>query len=197
MIRILIDSGDQDSFINDNLSTRYQLPCLTKPHPISLILTDGRPSKDGNINHYTPLILRITDHEEEISLDIAPIIHHIILGIPWLEKYDPEIRYDRHILTFDSSFYRDNCTYFDKTVPLYRESSPLEIEYNNLEEERIDKRDESRKVLPSRNLNEISRPQVQRKTPFTSVVDGEVNPLSESKEISDPNRRKSESLSQR
>jgi hypothetical protein len=159
-IRILLDSGDQDSFINDNSSTRYQLPRLIKSYPISLILTDGRPSKDDNINHYTPLILRIIDHEEEISLDIAPIIHHIILGIPWLEKHDPEIRYDRRILIFDSYFYRDNSTYFDKIVPLHWESSPSEIEYNNLEEEKIDKRDESRKILSSRNLSEVSRPQI-------------------------------------
>jgi hypothetical protein len=194
--RALLDSGGQGSFINDNLSTRYQLPRLTKPHPISLILANGRPSKGGNINHYTPLMLRVADHEEEISLDIAPTIHHIVLGMPWLEKHDPEIRYGRRTLTFDSRFCRDNCAHFGKTVPLHREPSPSEVECNNLEEEKTDKRDESRKILPSRNLSEVSRPQVQRKTPFTSIVDGEANPLPESKEIPDPNRRNSEPLPQ-
>src|SRR5579859_1423568 len=38
--RALLDSGGQGSFINDQLFTRYQLPCLVKPTPISLILAD-------------------------------------------------------------------------------------------------------------------------------------------------------------
>jgi hypothetical protein len=36
------------------------------------------------------------------------------------------------------------------------ESNPIETSYNNLEEERIDERDESRKILSPRNLSEIS-----------------------------------------
>src|SRR5579859_7188506 len=37
----LLDSGGQGSFINDKLSTRYLLPRLVKPTPISIILADG------------------------------------------------------------------------------------------------------------------------------------------------------------
>jgi hypothetical protein len=91
--RVLLDSGGQDSFINDKLSTSYQLPRLIKPQSISLILADGRPSKGGSIHHYNTLTLRIAEYEEAIGLDIAPTIHHIILGMPWLEKYDPIIHY--------------------------------------------------------------------------------------------------------
>jgi hypothetical protein len=81
MIRVLLDSGDQDSFINDNLSIYYQLPYLIKSYPIFLILIDDHPSKNDNINHYISLIFYIIDYKEEINLDIISIIHYIILGI--------------------------------------------------------------------------------------------------------------------
>src|SRR5579859_8197788 len=78
--RALLDSGGQGSFINHQLSTRYQLPCLVKPTPISLILADGSPSKGSNVTHFNPLILRIASNEEAIGLDIAPTTHDIVLG---------------------------------------------------------------------------------------------------------------------
>jgi hypothetical protein len=51
------------------------------------------------------------------------------------------------------------------------ESSPIETSYNNLGEERIDERDESRKILSPRNLNEVSRPQVSRNPPFSNITE--------------------------
>src|SRR5579859_6580502 len=79
LTRVLL-AGCQGSFINDKLSTRYQLPRLVKPAPISLILADGSPSKGSNVTHFNPLILWIASNEEAIGLDIAPTTHDIVLG---------------------------------------------------------------------------------------------------------------------
>src|SRR5579859_2252146 len=169
--RALLDMGGQGSFINDKLSTRYQLPRLVKPTPISLILANGSPSKGGNVTHFNPLILRIAGNEEAIGLDVAPTTHDIVLGIPWIEKHDPAIRYDRNTMTFNSPFCRANCTHFGKSVPLHKEPSPAEVGSWQLGAYQRDKGDGSMKVLPPRNQSEVSRPQVTRDIPFPNFVD--------------------------
>ncbi len=124
--RALLDSGGQGSFINDKLFNRYALLCLPKPRPISLILADGQPSKGGDIHSYTPVTLRIAGGEEAIGLDVAPTTHHIVLGVPWLEKHDPSISFDRRTLTFSSQYCRTHCTHYSKTIPLHPEPSIAE-----------------------------------------------------------------------
>ncbi len=124
--RALLDSGGQGSFINDKLFNRYALPCLPKPRPISLILADGQPSKGGDIHSYTPVTLRIAGGEEAIGLDVAPTTHHIVLGVPWLEKHDPSISFDHRTLTFSSQYCRTHCSHYSKTIPLHPEPSIAE-----------------------------------------------------------------------
>ena len=102
--RAMVDCGGQGSFINDNLSQSYQLPRLPKQHPVSLVLADGAPSRAGHITHYNPLVLRTAGNEELLGLDIAPTSHDIILGMPWLKKHDPAIRFGSNHLTFDSPY---------------------------------------------------------------------------------------------
>ena len=34
--------------------------------------------------------------------------YHIILGLPWLEKHDPQTRWAARTITFSSPYYRDN-----------------------------------------------------------------------------------------
>ena len=80
--RAMIDCGGQGSFINAKLSQNYQLPLQPKPFPISLVLADGSPSQTGSIIQYNPLLIRTTGNEELLSVDVAPISHDIILGMP-------------------------------------------------------------------------------------------------------------------
>lgn len=100
--------------------------------------------------------------------------------MPWLERHDPSIRHKARTLTFRSSFCRDHCAYFRKTIPLHLEPSPTEAYCNNLERDKRDERDGSRKVLLSRNLSEVPRSQVLRKPLCSSVVDEEDTKLSQS-----------------
>ena len=117
--RAMVDCGGQGSFINDNLSQSYQLPRLPKQHPVSLVLADGAPSRAGHITHYNPLVLRTAGNEELLGLDIAPTSHDIILGMPWLKKHDPAIRFGSNHLTFDSPYCQKNCDHYGQTIPLH------------------------------------------------------------------------------
>jgi hypothetical protein len=168
--RAMVDCGGQGSFINDKFSHQHQLPRRPKSYPVSLVLADGSQSQAGHLTQYNPVLLRTADNEEQLGLDIAPTSHNIILGMPWLKKHDPSVRFGSQTLTFDSPFCQANCNHYGKTVPLH--STPrTEAQLHNLGEERIDQRDGSRKALPPRSPSEISRPQVQRETPSPDFVD--------------------------
>lgn len=158
--RALVDCGGQGSFINDKLSQRYQLPSLPKLHPVSLILADGSQSTAGHVTHFNPLLLHTAGNDEPISLDVAPTSHDVILGMPWLEKHDPAVRFGQRTLTFDSPYCQQNCDHYGKALPLHTSSLPSKG--SPLGEEEKDKRDESRTVLPPRDLSAISRTKVQR-----------------------------------
>jgi len=122
--RALIDCGGQGSFINSNLSKNCQLPRKLKQHPISLVLADGSHSQAGHITHYNPLVLKTADHEENIGLDVSPTSHDIILGMPWLEKHDPAVRFGQRTITFDSAFCQKECTHHGRVLPLHTEPQP-------------------------------------------------------------------------
>ena len=126
--RAMLDCGGQGSFINSNLSHCYPLPRCPKPHPIALILADGSQSQAGHVTHFNPLLLHTAGHEEPLSLDIAATSHDVILGMPWLSKHDPAIRFGQRELTFDSPFCREHCAHYGKTIPLHPGSlhSPYE-----------------------------------------------------------------------
>jgi hypothetical protein len=169
--RAMVDCGGQGSFINDKLSQNYQLPRLPKQQPVSLVLADRFPSQAGHITHYNPLVLRTAGHEESLGLDIAPTSHDIILGMPWLKKHDPAIRFGSNHLTFDSPYCQMNCGHYGQTIPLHQAPHIADSQAQRLGEEKRVERDESRKVLPPRNLSEVSRSQVPRKSPSSDVVD--------------------------
>ena len=115
----MVDCGGQGSFINSNLSQSYQLPRQPKSPPISLILADGSQSRTSHVTHFNPLLLRTAGHEEPVGLDIAATAHDIILGMPWLAKHDPAIRFGQQNLTFDSAFCQKHCRHYGKTIPLH------------------------------------------------------------------------------
>ena len=115
----MIDCGGQGSFINAKLSQSYQLPLQPKPFPISLVLADGSPSQTGSIVQYNPLLLHTAGNEELLSLNVAPISHDIILGMPWLRRHDPAVRFGSNQILFDSPYCKHNCGHFGKTISLH------------------------------------------------------------------------------
>jgi len=153
---VMVDCGGQGSFINDDFSKHCQLPRHPKIFPASLVLADGSQSQAGYITQYNPLVLHTAGNEEPLGLDSAPTTHDIILSMPWLKKHDPAIRFGRRTITFDSPFCQTNYQHYGETIPLHATPHVSE-QCGDLGEEKIDKRDESRKVLPPlRNLSEVS-----------------------------------------
>jgi RNase H-like domain found in reverse transcriptase/Reverse transcriptase (RNA-dependent DNA polymerase)/Integrase zinc binding domain/Chromo (CHRromatin Organisation MOdifier) domain/gag-polyprotein putative aspartyl protease len=178
----LVDSGAQGSIINREFAEMHNLPFKVKSKPMKLILADGESTRDGEVTHYVPVKLKVGDHEEILSLDVSTIGYDAILGLSWLKKHNPAIKWSDHSLSFPSPHCRQHClppsSSVEAPVVPPRAGSgvtPSLLPKNScsltepLGEEKIVQRDGSRKVLPPRNLSDISRPKVQRKPPPVAV----------------------------
>ena len=57
------------------------------------------------MTHKTPLDISIGMHCERMPLLVTRLSHYpIVLGIPWLRRHDPSIKFSANSLVFDSSF---------------------------------------------------------------------------------------------
>lgn len=109
----LIDSGATSNFIHTNFVQQHNISQKLKEKPIPLEVADGRPISTGHITHSTPslnLVIKNQDHSEKIIFDIAPLgRHQVILGIPWLKKHNPAIKWSTHSIKFDSDYCKAHC----------------------------------------------------------------------------------------
>jgi hypothetical protein len=89
----MFDSGSMGNFINERVVEQMQLT-HTPQYPLSL--HDVKGLKIGQIIHQVTVWLQIGAHEEQLTLDVAPIrTHSIILGLPWLQIHNPGIDWER------------------------------------------------------------------------------------------------------
>ncbi|KAI5453489.1 hypothetical protein NCC49_005964 [Naganishia albida] len=103
----MIDSGATGNFIHSRVVQRYglKLKRLSEPMPISVI--DGRPIASGRLTHEaTPIRLTTGAHSKIIRL--LPTIlgqHDVILGLPWLQKHNPSIDWNKGEIVFRNETY--------------------------------------------------------------------------------------------
>jgi hypothetical protein len=89
----LVDCGATGiAFIDEEFSRCHNLPLYKLRSPRSLEVIDGRPIGSGQVTHMTKVKLTIDKHKEEIPMFVTQLGHYpIVLGIPWLQLYDPTI----------------------------------------------------------------------------------------------------------
>src|SRR6184192_255259 len=88
-IRILVDRGSMGDFISSRLVEQLALETQTVA-AFSILFPNGEtsPCNKEIIN----ACLCIQEHQEEIHPKVVPLPHHdLILGKPWLEKWNPLI----------------------------------------------------------------------------------------------------------
>jgi len=98
----LIDSGASGMFISGRFVQRYELATRKKKDGgYELMAVDGSSLPDVD-SETMPLPLVFQQHHEEIVLDIVPMARHdVVLGVPWLEKHNPNVDWKRRVLTFE------------------------------------------------------------------------------------------------
>lgn len=95
----LIDSGATSSFINADFCKQHDLGLTSKPEPVPLFVIDGRPIKSGAVTHSCSLQAKISDRPVSLTLDVTQLgAYPVILGTPWLRRYNPDIDWRRNTI---------------------------------------------------------------------------------------------------
>ena len=87
----MVDCGSQGSFLNSKLHFKNAPALIPKSSPLPLVLADGKRPRHGAVTHHAPILLRTAGHVEDIALDMFPVNHDIIMGMPWLQRHSPHI----------------------------------------------------------------------------------------------------------
>src|SRR6184192_4048484 len=97
-IKILIDSGAMGNFVSKQAADRFSF-ALSDVSNIPIVFVNGTT---GACNKAAlAAYLCFENHEENIDLRVVSLPHHdIILGQPWLEKWNPDIDWKKHHLSF-------------------------------------------------------------------------------------------------
>jgi hypothetical protein len=91
-LQSLIDSGATGRFIDQGYVKTNQLTARTLSTPIPVFNVDGTPNEARSITEVVDLILRYKNHLERSLFAVTGLgRQNLILGLPWLQKHNPEI----------------------------------------------------------------------------------------------------------
>jgi hypothetical protein len=106
--RALVDSGASDNFIHQETARSLGLKLQKKKEPQAVNDIQGRNL--GWISHYVTVLLEAAHHQEEIDLNVVPLgIHGLVVGLPWLQKHNPDIEWREKRIKFSSPFCKWKC----------------------------------------------------------------------------------------
>lgn len=118
----LIDSGASAyGFINTKFVRNNNLKTINLSEPRILKVFDGSETTSGEITQMAHTNLNIEGHVESVLLFVTQLAHFdIVLGLPWLQLHDPEIRWSDGVISFSSKF----CKRHSNQYPLSVKSLP-------------------------------------------------------------------------
>ena len=97
-IKILIDSGAMGNFVSKQAADRFSF-ALSDISNIPVVFVNGATGACNKAALAT--YLRFEQHEEKIDLRVVSLPHHdIILRQPWLKKWNPNINWKNHKISF-------------------------------------------------------------------------------------------------
>ena len=86
---VMVDSGSTGNFIDNSYVNNHSLAKWKLKVPESVRLADGTMHK---CTHYSTVNIRMGKVKQLIQLNIIPLkAANVILGIPWLQQYEPTI----------------------------------------------------------------------------------------------------------
>jgi len=99
----LIDSGATHSFIDKNLAEKFPKNISDLDTPIPLELFNGQPTSAGDITKIFKDTISFADSSIQTVEFLITQLHPtapIVLGLPWLKEFNPEINWKDLTLTF-------------------------------------------------------------------------------------------------
>jgi hypothetical protein len=99
-VKTLIDSGAGDLFIDQNYTKNFDINYLDEP--VKAYNVDGTENKRGTINTYINLEFSLGERKFKERFYVTGLgKQRIILGFPWLHKYNPIIDWKKGEVTFE------------------------------------------------------------------------------------------------
>lgn len=104
-VSALLDSGASACFIDKDFAERHKLPLVTKKIPVPVEVIDGRPLISGDVVQETkPLSISLEGHQSSVIFNVIKSpSSSVILGLSWLDRYNPDIDWNTRKLTFQSN----------------------------------------------------------------------------------------------
>ena len=99
----LIDSGATHSFIDKCLTEKFPQNILDLDIPIPLKLFDEQPTSAGDITSTFKDTISFADSSIQTVKFLITQLHPmapVVLGLPWLKEFNPEINWKDLTLTF-------------------------------------------------------------------------------------------------
>jgi hypothetical protein len=101
-VETLINSGTGGLFIDQNFTKNFEINYLDEP--VKAYNVDGMENKWGIINAYVNLEFKLGDQKFNKRFYVTGLgKQRIILGFPWLHKYNPIIDWKKEEITFKPS----------------------------------------------------------------------------------------------
>lgn len=105
--KALIDSGAGGTFIDDRFARKQGLQLRPLLVPLPVFNVDGTPNYRGHITHFIWLDLIVTGTIVPTKFLATSLGREsIILGLPWLQRVNPEIDWDTGTIKIEQSRFR-------------------------------------------------------------------------------------------
>ena len=97
---VLLDCGAEGNFMSSRYAEKHSVHLYPLTHPIIPRNVDGSINQAGKITHFTHVRTKIGKDLYLIRLLVTNIgKHDIILGLPWLQEYNPVIDWKKGTMT--------------------------------------------------------------------------------------------------
>jgi hypothetical protein len=104
-VHTLLDSGTFACFIDKSFAKRHRFPLVLKKYPVLVEVIDGRPlASEDIIGETIPLEIVLNIYRSKVVFNVIKSPSNpIVLGLSWLEEYNPDINWKTRKLAFQSS----------------------------------------------------------------------------------------------
>jgi len=95
MIKVLLDSGATEMFMDRQTAARHGFKLQKLERPLVIKNVDGTNNSGGAITHQVECNVFYKGHMERMRIDICDLGKtEVILGMPWLVVHNPEINWE-------------------------------------------------------------------------------------------------------
>ena len=91
----MIDSGATALFIHERFVKQNRMVKHRLPQEIGLRNIDGSANQAGKLTHFVRLKLDVGPHSETTEFLVTNLgPENVILGLPWLKRFNPSVDWD-------------------------------------------------------------------------------------------------------